>query len=844
MRIPTVLILCALGACGACGAVASAAGPDTDGDGVADSTDNCRLEQNPSQLDADGDGWGNRCDADFDNSGGVNVIDLAILREAFFTNDPLTDLNADGVVNVIDLAIIRNLFFEPPGPAGYAQWNSATGGDWADPANWFPAAVPPAGAAVTIDLAASEVVRFTGESAVAGIDSSATLLLESGQLAVNGVLATHTLEWQTGTLVNARVQSDTPVRVTRRQAAAQGVTLESDLDIDNGAHLNVSGGLVLDNADIWLNSTGSASFLLFDGQQTLGGVGRVVFGGTVQFENSNRVYQTQPGATLTIGPGIELVGATAGGRVGFSEGGRVVLEGIASFGVADRELAFEAPFENNGTIDVFDGGTLSLNGPWINRGTITVTDGGFRLDGDGPTQDLGVIDLTNTSAQIQTALSSAQLSALANAGPMTVMAAIDNTGSVLNTDDFPGGFALMENGGLTGGQLTGSVPLTVTSPVSSFSDETLSPFLDGVATATDIVIEATTLRVLNGLTLMDADVVLSNPVGTVFSARLSFVGSQTLAGSGEIRRVSPADSNRSASITIGPAGSELVVESDISVRHEPGIFSLFANDARMVFEGDVWIAPGSALRLTSQDFVFNDSFTLASTLDDGASVLGSAADVTFGDDSMLNLELGPSLSAGLSLRTVSVGGTFNIAFVEGAALTDCDTLDLLTYTTNGISGQWQAIVVEPIPLRIRERRSATQIVGAGTCPFELTDLRGTTLSVDEPSDTPEWLNDGFRFLRWCETPQDGQVEIELQWPGLWEGDTLDVRNVRVASIEVSLFDADDALVFSGTSTPGLNTDLSLNVPAGQGAQRLVVRADAAPDGQVCIGEIDVFGEEQ
>ncbi len=46
---------------------------DRDGDGVADDIDNCPDFFNPDQTDTDNDGIGNRCDADFDNSGFVNL---------------------------------------------------------------------------------------------------------------------------------------------------------------------------------------------------------------------------------------------------------------------------------------------------------------------------------------------------------------------------------------------------------------------------------------------------------------------------------------------------------------------------------------------------------------------------------------------------------------------------------------------------------------------------------------------------------------------------------------------------------------------------------------------------
>ena len=93
---------------------------DNDGDGVPDVNDNCTLVPNALQIDADGDGFGNICDADFNNDLVINVVDLGYLRGRFFSNDALADLNGDGVVNVLDLGLLRQQFFAAPGPAGAA----------------------------------------------------------------------------------------------------------------------------------------------------------------------------------------------------------------------------------------------------------------------------------------------------------------------------------------------------------------------------------------------------------------------------------------------------------------------------------------------------------------------------------------------------------------------------------------------------------------------------------------------------------------------------------------------------------------------------------------------------
>lgn len=90
---------------------------DTDNDQVDDGLDNCLALANADQRDADGDGYGNLCDADFNNDGRVNFADLGVFRLTFASADPETDLDGNGVVNFGDLARFRALFGKPPGPS-------------------------------------------------------------------------------------------------------------------------------------------------------------------------------------------------------------------------------------------------------------------------------------------------------------------------------------------------------------------------------------------------------------------------------------------------------------------------------------------------------------------------------------------------------------------------------------------------------------------------------------------------------------------------------------------------------------------------------------------------------
>ncbi len=100
---------------------------DSDNDGVPDSRDNCIRTKNNNQRDSDGDGYGDVCDADANNDGIVNSVDLSIVRNAFGQRGTTrADLNGDGVVNAIDLGLVRNLFATRPGPSAWHAAGTST----------------------------------------------------------------------------------------------------------------------------------------------------------------------------------------------------------------------------------------------------------------------------------------------------------------------------------------------------------------------------------------------------------------------------------------------------------------------------------------------------------------------------------------------------------------------------------------------------------------------------------------------------------------------------------------------------------------------------------------------
>lgn len=114
---------------------------DTDGDGVDDPIDNCLSDDNgptqnirscdqDPQLDADGDGYGNACDTDFNNDGATGLDDRSAVLTCANDNacngtvpatfEEVYDVNCDGAVGLDDVSITAGdaIAVKTPGPSG------------------------------------------------------------------------------------------------------------------------------------------------------------------------------------------------------------------------------------------------------------------------------------------------------------------------------------------------------------------------------------------------------------------------------------------------------------------------------------------------------------------------------------------------------------------------------------------------------------------------------------------------------------------------------------------------------------------------------------------------------
>jgi hypothetical protein len=91
---------------------------DADNDGVTNGEDGCVLVPDLLQLDGDEDGFGDACDADYDNDGIVGFSDFSRFVAVFGSADATVDHDGDGFVGFLDFGFFVVSFGLPPGPSG------------------------------------------------------------------------------------------------------------------------------------------------------------------------------------------------------------------------------------------------------------------------------------------------------------------------------------------------------------------------------------------------------------------------------------------------------------------------------------------------------------------------------------------------------------------------------------------------------------------------------------------------------------------------------------------------------------------------------------------------------
>ena len=91
---------------------------DSDQDLIPDAYDNCLIVPIPLQGDSDRDGYGNQCDADWNNDGNVGGADFLIFSQFFGSASAEYDIDFDGLVGGTEFLLFSSMLGNAPGPSG------------------------------------------------------------------------------------------------------------------------------------------------------------------------------------------------------------------------------------------------------------------------------------------------------------------------------------------------------------------------------------------------------------------------------------------------------------------------------------------------------------------------------------------------------------------------------------------------------------------------------------------------------------------------------------------------------------------------------------------------------
>ena len=463
------------------------------------------------------------------------------------------------------------------------------------------------------------------------------------------------------------------------------MTLDGTLDMTGvDPSVTVRGGLTLDGT-IELGSTNNTSYygdLNFQGAQTLGGTGSVVFG-----DSGNNAINTASAngdsGTLTIGPGITIDGEY--GLIGYDGGGNqtpLVVQGtIASTGGENISI-YGAGWTNSGTLEAENGGTLRLNGTWTDSGTIIA-------DSSSAVYLGGTFSLGSSSS-------------FGGAGSLDLTGTLDNSGTTLSIDT--SGLTLALLGGTVNGgtiDLSGGATIVGTSSGGTLAGVTLDGTLDMTG-------DLATVTVRGGLTL-DGTIELGSN-NTSYYGDLNFQGAQTLGGTGSVvlgeSGYNEIDNYSSGS---GDSGT-LTIGSGITIAGQAGIIG---NSSYPLINQGTIDADVSGGTISVNGTNWSNSGTLEASNGGTLNLSGTWTDAG-------------TVTAG-SGSTVDLGGTFSLgsgyAFTGGGALDLQGTLNN-SGTTLSLSGSAPVFTLQSGTIKggtIDLTNGATLIGSSGT-------LSGVTLT--------------------------------------------------------------------------------------------------------------------
>jgi hypothetical protein len=194
------------------------------------------------------------------------------------------------------------------------------------------------------------------------VNLTSTLDFGGGALNLDAITGSWALNG--GTLRNAVVNTSGGAQLVAIGGTLDGITINGNLDLSSstGVNATITNGLVL-NGTAFIGNQSTWGYLSFNGSQTLGGNGVVLFGANGC--NALRVFNA--GTTLTFGPNLTVHGRS--GQIGFAlsciggpQNVSVLNQGTILADVSGGTITIRAqPFTNTGTTNHLNGGILLIN---------------------------------------------------------------------------------------------------------------------------------------------------------------------------------------------------------------------------------------------------------------------------------------------------------------------------------------------------------------------------------------------------------------------------------------------------------------------------------------------------
>jgi hypothetical protein len=324
----------------------------------------------------------------------------------------------------------------------------------------------------------------------------------------------------------------------------------------------------------------------------------------------------QGSVTTPDGTGLIATGAKPGRLSYVSLRAPLTIEAGAT--VEAVGLGGQAPVVNRGTLHLADRSAFTLDAGWSNTGTITVDASSTLNFAAAPAGGaFGTITFAGTAtAEIATALTTAQVRSIGGGSSARIVVprggVVDNAGDTIGASAGSPSWTLA-GGTLRGGRFAASAGRVLTVVESLRMEEST---LDGVTLAG--VAELTgRMTVVNGLTLDGTTSAVTVKGGTFASPpTITFAGSQTLGGTGEIRINTTGAQARVAGangvLTIGPGvkvrgitgggqvGSSLLpMVNEGVIRSEAAAAPLTVASSGMTNHGRIEAAGGGSVTVTA-----------------------------------------------------------------------------------------------------------------------------------------------------------------------------------------------------------------------------------------------------